>query len=177
MKLGLLGQIAATFAPLSLVAIGGANAVVPDMHRQVVTVHGWMNDTTFANLFAIAKAAPGPNVMVVSLVGWHLAGILGLLVATIAMCGPSCLLSFIVARLRAKLNEAAWLKMAQRALVPIAIGLMLASGLVIAESAAANWLRIAISIGTLAIVFGTRRSPLWCLIGGAGLGMLYQMVA
>lgn len=176
MKLGLLGQIAATFAPLSLVAVGGANAVIPDMHRQVVTVHGWMDDTAFANLFAIAKAAPGPNVMVVSLVGWQLAGILGLIVATIAMCGPSCLLTFAFGRLRARLIDAPWLKMAQRALVPIAIGLMLASGLVIAESAAANWLRIAVSVVTVAVVFGTEISPLWCLIGGAGLGMLYQML-
>ena len=85
MKGHLLGQIAITFATLSLLAVGGANAVVPDMHRQVVETLGWMDNATFANLFAIAQAAPGPNVLVVSLIGWHVAGFAGLLVATVGV--------------------------------------------------------------------------------------------
>ncbi|HXM71201.1 MAG TPA: chromate transporter, partial [Thermoanaerobaculia bacterium] len=87
-----LWQIAATFASLSLVAIGGANAIMPDIHHRIVDVLGWMNDTTFANLFAIAQTAPGPNVLIVSLIGWHVAGLAGLAVATLAMILPSSLL-------------------------------------------------------------------------------------
>ncbi len=54
MSLGLLIQIARVFSVLSLVSIGGVNAVLPEIRRQIVDVQGWMNDATFANLFAIS---------------------------------------------------------------------------------------------------------------------------
>ena len=70
---------------LSLVSIGGINVLLPEIRRQVVDVHGWMTDAAFAHTFAIASAAPGPNVIVVSLIGWQVAGWAGLLVATLAI--------------------------------------------------------------------------------------------
>jgi chromate transport protein ChrA len=62
-----LMELARTFAMLSLVSIGGINVLLPEIRRQVVDVHGWMTDAAFAHTFAIASAAPGPNVIVVSL--------------------------------------------------------------------------------------------------------------
>ncbi|MET1028854.1 MAG: chromate transporter [Dongiaceae bacterium] len=177
MKSSLLGQLAITFASLSLIAIGGANSVIPEMHRQVVTLQGWMSDNTFANLFAIAQAAPGPNVLVVSLIGWHLAGWSGLAVATIAMCGPSCVLAFFVSRLRDRMVGARWLKILQAALVPIAIGAMAASGFVMAQAADSGLLDIALTAGTTLMVFFTRCNPLWALTSGAAFGMLAYLLA
>jgi chromate transporter len=84
-KDNLLWRIAVTFASLSFVAVGGVSAILPGIHRQVVDAQGWMNDTTFANLYAIAQAAPGPNVIVVGLIGWHISGLAGLSVAMSAM--------------------------------------------------------------------------------------------
>jgi chromate transport protein ChrA len=68
--LGLLLQIARVFALLSLVSIGRANAVLPEIRRRVVVVRGWMSDAAIANLFTISHAASGPNIIMVSLVGW-----------------------------------------------------------------------------------------------------------
>jgi chromate transporter len=86
---GVLAELARTFATLSLVSIGGINVLLPEIRRQVVDVHGWMTDAVFAHTFAIASAAPGPNVIVVSLIGWQVAGWPGLLVATLAIMIPS----------------------------------------------------------------------------------------
>src|SRR5258706_13600256 len=63
------------FSLLSLIAVGGAITVIPEMHRSVVEVHGWMSGAQFADLFALAQAAPGPNILVVSLIGWKVAGL------------------------------------------------------------------------------------------------------
>ncbi len=94
MKPGLLSQLATTFGALSLLSIGGANATLPEVHRQVVDHLHWMNDETFAKLVAIGQTAPGPNVLVISMIGWHMAGVLGMAVATVAIisrlrCWPS----------------------------------------------------------------------------------------
>ena len=78
----LLRQLGTTFVWLSLLQFGGTNTVVPEMHRQAVDVYHWMDSQTFANLFALAQLAPGPNVMIVSLVGWQVAGLAGLTVTT-----------------------------------------------------------------------------------------------
>jgi len=167
MNSSLLWQIAATFGGLSLVAIGGANAVIPELHRQVVTSLAWMSDATFAHLFAIAQIAPGPNVLIISLIGWQLAGAPGLIVATLAMIVPSCCIAFAVGRLVSRGGPGSWLRVVQDGLVPIAVGLILASGWVMARAAAATWLAVAITVGTSIFLVVSGRSPLWALSVGA----------
>jgi chromate transporter len=171
MKGALLTQIAITFATLSLVAVGGANAVIPDIHRQVVDTLGWMDNATFANLFAIAQAAPGPNVLMVSLIGWHMAGFPGLTVATVAMILPSSLLAFTAGRLLNRLSGAPWVSITKAGLVPLAIGLILASGLIMAIASHHGWPSGVISLAAAIFILASERNPLWILSGGALLGL------
>ena len=101
-------QLFFEFALLSFVAFGGATALLPEMHRVVVENNHWLNDATFTHLYAIAQAAPGPNVLVVTLIGWEVAGLAGALAATAAMCLPMSILIYLlmVARgLRAALTS------------------------------------------------------------------------
>jgi chromate transporter len=169
--LALLVQLALTFGPLSLVAIGGAIAVLPEIQRLVVDVHGWVAPGAFMDLFALAQAAPGPNVMVVSLIGWQVAGVAGLLTATLAMIGPPALLALALARLRARLAGFTWVRITQAGLIPIAIGLNLASGLVLARAANSGATTLALSVGTALVVWLTRWNPLWALVLGAIAGI------
>jgi chromate transporter len=167
-----LWQIAATFASLSLVAIGGANAIMPDIHRRIVDVLGWMSDTTFANLFAIAQAAPGPNVLSVSLIGWHVAGFAGLAVATLAMLLPSSLLAFGAGRLVTRFAGVRAIAVIQRGLVPITVGLILAGGVVMGRAADHGLLSLAATLGTALYVFASDWNPLWALAAAAAVSML-----
>ena len=84
----LLG-LALLFGELSVLAFGGGNSVLPEMQRRVVEVHGWMAAAQFNALFGLAQAAPGPNMMVVTLLGWRVGGLWGAAVATVAIFGPS----------------------------------------------------------------------------------------
>lgn len=167
----------AGLAQLSLLAVGGGSAVLSDMHRLIVDQHGWMDDATFARSYALAQAAPGPNILVVGVFGWHLAGPLGLLGATLAMCGPAALAALGFSVFRQRLAGASWLKRVERGLVPVALGLVTAAALLLGETALATWgnlpwMGIAITAATAGFVFGTRRSPLWMLGGGALIGIL-----
>src|SRR5262249_49498737 len=85
MKPGFLAPLASHFLVLSVLAFGGANAVIPEIHRDAVEVSRWMTDQQFADLFAISQASPGPNILIVALVGYQVAGVAGALVATAAM--------------------------------------------------------------------------------------------
>jgi putative tricarboxylic transport membrane protein len=74
--------LAWTFGVMSLFAVGGANAAIPEMHRLAVDVQHWMTDKQFADVFAISQLSPGPNVLIVTLIGYSVAGVAGALVAT-----------------------------------------------------------------------------------------------
>jgi chromate transporter len=165
-------ELVLVFAPLSLVAVGGAQAVLPDIHRQVVTVHAWMTEAEFANAFVLAQAVPGPNILVVSLIGWNVAGLPGALVALAAMCIPSSVLAFMVARALRSVRLARWRYRIQAGLSPLTIGLMLASGVVLARSADHAPLAFGMTAATALILLRTSVHPLLLMAAGAVLGLI-----
>jgi len=166
-----LAQLAVDFSVLSLLAVGGAVTVLPEMYRSVVDVHGWMSGAQFAELFALAQASPGPNVLVVSLIGWKVAGLAGALVATLAISGPSCILTFVVSRIWQRFREAPWRMAVQDGLVPVTVGLMLAGGYLITLSADHSIAAFAVTAVTAAAVLATRIHPLWFFAAAALLGV------
>jgi chromate transporter len=171
-----LWSLVTGFLAISLLSVGGGVAVLPEMQRLVVETHGWMDALGFAKRFALAQAAPGPNIMVVGLIGWHVAGAVGLFAAMLAMCGPTSLLAYAFARMRTRLAGAPWLRVFERGMVPIAVGLIAASGVLLAvgtaEGAALPWLAVAITLASGAFVWRTNRSPLWVLGFGGALGAM-----
>lgn len=170
--MNMLADIARVFAVLSLVSIGGANAVLPEIRRQVVDVRGWMDPAGFADVFAISHAAPGPNIIMVSLIGWQLAGLAGLLVATLAIMIPSCCLAFAVSRAVARWSDRRWIALLKEGLVPVALGLILASGVAMMRAADHDVPTVLISLGTAAFVVLTTRNPLWALAAGTAANVV-----
>ena len=168
---GTLALLAGYFSLMSLLAIGGGNAAVPDMHRLAVEVMGWMSDRQFADSFAISQVSPGPNIIIVTLIGYHVAGLAGAAVATAAMCGPTCVLAFLVARTWDRFKEARWRIAIQAGLVPVSLGLIAASAFVLARSADHNIYAAAITAITAIVGFATRIKPLWSFAAGGALGL------
>jgi chromate transporter len=156
----LLAQLGTIFAGLSLISIGGANVLIPDIHHQVVQAHGWLDDATFARLFAISQAAPGPNIMLASIIGWHVAGLPGLLVATIAILAPPAIIALMAGRGLRRWSEHRAIRLLTIALVPLALGLMLASGVVAARAAGAGLTGYAVTAAVALAMLGTRHNPL-----------------
>jgi chromate transporter len=160
------------FAILSLFAIGGAMAVIPEMHRQAVEVSRWMTERQFADLFAIAQAAPGPNIIIVTLIGYQAAGFPGAMVATAAMCGPTCVITYYVSRTFDRFRHATWRIVMQAGLVPVSVGLFAAGAFVIARAADTSLVALAITLGVAAVAYFTRLNPLWLFAVAGLLGYL-----
>jgi chromate transporter len=166
-----LSSLFGYFALLSLFAVGGANAAIPEMHRVAVEVMHWMNDRQFADMYAIAQMSPGPNVVIVALIGYHVAGFAGAGVAITAMCGPTCVLAFFVARTWDRFKQARWRIAIQAGMVPLSIGLIAASAAVLARTADHNIYAGLITAATTAVAFATRINPLWMFLCGGLLGL------
>lgn len=160
------------FALLSLVSVGGIGTVMPEMQRIAVDVEGWLSAREFTQLFAVSQAAPGPNVLIVSLVGWKAAGIGGALLALAAFCGPAGLLAYWVGALWDRFRDAPWRATVQRALVPVTVGMVLAAGYVIATPGGLDWRNALIAVLAAGAMLATRLNPLWILAGGGLAGYL-----
>jgi chromate transporter len=159
-----------TFGLMSLFAVGGANSAIPEMHRIAVDVHHWMTEKQFADVFAISQLSPGPNVLIVTLIGYSVAGVFGALAATLAMCGPTAVLAYYVSRLLARSSSSPWPVLIQAALVPLSIGLMGASALILALTSDRSWIAALVTIVAAALAFATRLNPFWMLAAGGILG-------
>jgi chromate transporter len=123
--------LALVFAPLSLVSIGGGPSAIAEMQHQAVVVHQWMSQREFADLFAIARAAPGPGTLLATLIGFSAAGWLGALVVSLAFFAPSSLLAYTTVSIFNRWRGSRWHAAVEVGLAPITVGLVLAGALVV----------------------------------------------
>jgi chromate transporter len=162
--------LAWTFGVMSLFAVGGANSALPEMHRVAVDVQHWLTDKQFADAFAISQLSPGPNVLIVTLIGYSVAGVAGALVATLAMCLPTALMAYGVSRVLTRSSRSRWPATIQTALVPLSIGLMGASGYILARTSDHTWVAAAVTVGAAVLASATKLNPFWMLLAGGCLG-------
>ena len=155
------------FVPLSLASVGGGQTLVADIHRQVVSVHHWLTEQQFVDAFAISRMAPGPGTLLVTLIGWDVAGAWGAVVASVAIFTPTALLVYGLARLWARTRGARWQLALEAGLRPVAAGMILASGLVLIEALEGGWLARGIAVASTAILMATRVNPVLLMAGGA----------
>jgi chromate transporter len=161
MMIGLVGLFI-KLSLFSLIAFGGVNALLPTLYDISVNQEGWIDPQTFIHYFAIAQAAPGPNLLTVTLIGWNAFGL--------AVCWPSCILIFYLQRVIAKLRHLQWKKTIEYSASALAVGLVLASAWQIAIRINGNWMAYALTVFSILFVLLSKRHPLYLIGLGAILG-------
>ncbi|KKB65036.1 chromate transporter [Robbsia andropogonis] len=164
-----LWQLAAVFAPLSLATIGGGQAIIADIQRQVVDVHGWLTHAQFAVDFAISRMAPGPGSLLATLIGWQIAGFWGAVVATMALLAPTGLLVYGLTHVWARYRGALFLSALERGLRPVAAGMILAAGWVLLTTLDGGAAAKVIALCATVMLLLSRINPLLLLLMGAVL--------
>ena len=156
------------FGSVSIMSIGGGNSVIPEMHLQSVNLYHWLTGAQFADVFAISQAAPGPSILIVTLIGYKAAGLPGALLATVAMILPAGLIVYAFARSWQGAKEARWRTAFEKGLAPIAVGLILASGVVVSRSADHSIGQYVLTAVATVVFCFTKTNPI-IVVGLAGL--------
>ena len=184
-------QLLLHYASLSLLAVGGAISLVPDMHRYLVLEQHWLTEAQFNASIAIAQAAPGPNVLFVGLMGWNVGlnaaggsglsahaatlGVLGMACTMLGMLVPSTVLTWVATRWAARYQQHRAIRAFKQGMAPLVIGLLLATAWTLGSVSGdprqdgALW---ALSAVAALLVWRTRIHLLWLLAAGALLGAL-----
>lgn len=162
----------AHFGLISLMGVGGINAVIPEMHRYLVEAHGFLGESEFASLYALSQAAPGPNGLAVTLFGLEIAGPWLAIALTLAMFLPSFVLAYQAGAWIERFAHTRWMRAFRRGMAPITLGLVLSSGYILARAGATDWLSVGLTGVTIVLLLTTRWNPLWLIVAGAALGLL-----
>jgi chromate transporter len=162
-KLITLGWV---FALMSLLAVGGGTAVLPEMQRVTVHQFNWVTDGQFRSIYSLGQVAPGPNMLMVLIIGYQIAGYSGAAVVAIAFFLPDCILTLVANRLWERFSGSPWQHALQRGLAPIAIGLMLSGTYAIARLSVLNVAAFLIAAATFAVLMFRRVNPLFLISAG-----------
>ena len=157
-------------ATLSLLAIGGAIATVPDLQRFVVVEHGWLPAADFTASVALAQAAPGPNLLFVAVVGFNALGLPGALAAMAGILLPSTTLTLLITRWGARRRDSRGVKAFVAGMAPITLGLLVSTGWLLAAPVVKQPVAVILVLATVDAMWKTRLSPLWLLAAGALAG-------
>lgn len=179
------------FLTLSLLAVGGAITVAPDMHRYLVTQHAWLSDAQFTASIALSQAAPGPNVLFIALLGFNVGlnaaggpqagaaawalGLLGVLTTMVAILLPSSVLTYTATRWAHHNRERRAVRAFKAGMAPIVIALLIATGWLLTaahDDPAHDWRLWLLTATAALVVWRTRVHLLWLLGAGGLLGAL-----
>lgn len=183
------------FMSLSLLAVGGAITVAPDMHRYLVDEAHWLSDAQFTSSIALAQAAPGPNVLFVALMGWNIGlnaaaaagaaggiaagpsawglALMGMAVTMTGILLPSTTLTFMAARWGHRNRELRAVRAFKQGMAPIVIALLVSTGWILASAHGnpkTDWPLWLLTALTALLVWRTKIHLLWLLGAGAVLG-------
>lgn len=160
--------LVAVFVPFSFISIGGGPSIFAGIQHQSVEVQHWLSPREFIDLFAIARAAPGPGSMLTTLIGFKVAGLPGAIVATLALFAPSSILCFVVARIWNRYRGTDWHAAIERGLAPVGAGLILAGMLSIFRIAGSGPLAWGVTGASAALLaYRPRLHPLLVMAAGA----------
>jgi chromate transporter len=175
-------------AALSLMAVGGAITLAPEMQKFLVVEKGWINDLQFNASIAIAQASPGPNLLFVALFGWHvginaatdshlspLLGLAGALISLLGILIPSTTLTFFTAQWAQKNKDLKIVRAFKQGMAPIVISMLLATCWLLASpqrDIQLDWPLLLFASMVALLTLKTKIHILWMLAFGAILGAL-----
>jgi chromate transporter len=162
------------FMLMSLLSVGGAITTAPDIHRYLVHEHHWLTDAQFTDSVALAQAAPGPNLLFIAVLGWNVAGPLGVVAAMSGILLPSSTIAWAATRWGRQRPDHPAVRIFTNGLTPLTVGLLLSTGWVLSQPVlshgqAGGVVLVGLTVG---VMLRTKISPMWLIGFGAAVGAL-----
>ena len=173
--MSVLLQLALTFSMLSVLAVGGGTAVLPEM-QNVLSMRFGLDRLEFVHIYSMGQLSPGPNMLVVVIFGYKIEGFLGAAVVLFSFLLPSSVLCLSVGRLWHRIGERPWRRAVQNAMEPIAIGLMCSGVYAVAQGAINGLLSVTLALTTLSLIMLTRINTMVLILGMGVLGGALMVV-
>ena len=176
-------ELFTSFFLTGMFTIGGGYAMLSLIQNEVVTVHGWIDDTTFTDIVAISQMTPGPiGINSATYIGYDVLAatgasefwcILGSFTATFAVVLPSFIIVLSICKVYEKFKDHYLFKGVMTGLKPATLGLIgtAAIGLATPENFI-DWKSFVICILTFIALYFKKIGPFAVLGLGALAGII-----
>ncbi|MBS7543154.1 chromate transporter [Ancylobacter oerskovii] len=166
-------SVLGVFSLLSILAVGGGAAVLPETKALVIDSHHWLTEDQFRDIYGLGQVVPGPNMLMVMVIGYHVTGFLGALLAYLGFFLPAGAISLGASRLWDHFEGSPWRAALQRGMAPLVVGLMAAGAISIARTAIEGTMTVAIAIAVfLGVYFVKRVNPALLVLAGGLVGLV-----
>lgn len=162
-------QLGLMFSLLSILAVGGGTAVLPEMQTLLARQFD-IDHAQFVHIYSIGQVAPGPNMLMVLVIGFQVAGFLGAGVVLLSFFLLSSILCFVVGRLWSRFGESPWRRSIRNALEPISIGLMVSGIYAVGKASIVGPITLALAIVSLYCILRTKINPVFVILGSGLMG-------
>ena len=116
------------FFKIGLFALGGGLATLPFLYA-LASKYTWFTASDLPNMVAISQATPGPiGINMATYAGFNAAGLIGSLIATLALVTPSVIIIMIIASFFDKFKRSTYVENAFYGLRPAVTALVALSG-------------------------------------------------
>ncbi|WP_334174199.1 chromate transporter [Pseudoxanthobacter sp.] len=165
-------SILGVFSLLSVLAIGGGTAVLPEMKTLTIDAHHWLTSDQFRNIYSLGQLAPGPNMLMVIVIGYHVAGYPGAALAFIGFFGPAGLIALGTNRVWDRFEGSPWRTAVQRAMAPIVVGLMAAGTIAVGRTAIGDTLTVLFAVAVFVVMMVRKVNPALLILAGGIAGVV-----
>lgn len=170
-----LFTLARVFVNVGLAFFGGGFVLIPVLHQQLITDLGWLTPQEFIDGVAISQLTPGPMAVLATFTGYHVAGVSGALVATVALFLPATVLMWGISHFYQQLRHVQAVKDFLAGINPTVVGLILAAAIILAPGAL-HWQQ-PLSLGLFALVLVLLMRLKWHPAFVLGIGALTGVLA
>jgi chromate transporter len=161
-----LAALVRVFVPIGVTTFGGGLAMIPAIEHTVVIEQGWLDPKAFADAIALGQITPGPVAICATFIGYRVAGLLGALVATLAMFAPAISLALAAGHSVDRFRASPLVDGALRTLAPVVIGMLAAATFSLGRAAVGVPVDAALAVASFLVLVVRPMSPLWMLVGG-----------
>lgn len=171
-------ELSAIFFRIGGLSFGGGNAGIAAINRELVTKRGWLSQSQFQFCYALARVAPGTNLLAFCVaVGWSLLGWMGALLAVLSLSVPSAVLVILFTHVYEVWHSHSLAQTVIRGLLAATIGIIVASAWVLIRPAfiSGKWLRpVVIVTGAIFLTLVCSVPPLRVLALAALVGLIWR---
>jgi chromate transporter len=168
-----LANIAITFSGISLFLFGGGLVSISLIQEIVVDTLAWVTQTEFITAIAMGQMTPGPIMINVAFIGYKIQGLLGALIATMAIFFPPTLLMIIASKLHKLLKKSARIQAALKGIHAVVVGIIFSTAIIVGQNVAIHWASLVIFIIALIVMFRWHINVMWIIPISGIFGLLF----
>lgn len=128
----LLVQLFVSYLKIGFFGFGGGYAMLSLIHSEVVVRNGWLTNGEFSDIVAISQMTPGPiAINSATYIGYEVAGVLGSVVATVAVCLPALTIMMLITRFFLRLRDNRYVKGVVMGMRPVVVGMIASAALLL----------------------------------------------